>query len=114
MASISMPPVLFWSLKRGECEPSQQERFEFPRTMNMGKYVSSAASAEDPEYHYVLYAVLVEYENPAIRYFSFVRPDLEADSGQWYKFGEDIHGVPQSTVFDSSVGGQEWLCVNYL
>ena len=113
-----LPPVLIWSLKRGETE--QQDRFDFPRTLNMAKYIHPNGNPADiddlnsSDHHYSLYSVIVEYESPAIRYFAFGRPDLEADSGQWYKFADDLHAVPQSTVFDSSVGGQEWLCVNYL
>lgn len=67
---------------------------------------------------YALYSVMVEWESPAVRHYAYVRPEMEGDKGQWYRFADGptdcVHAVPNATVFDASEGGQEWLCVNYL
>ncbi|CAD7936792.1 unnamed protein product [Amoebophrya sp. A120] len=112
-----LPPVLTWSLKRG----GVGERFDFPRVMNMAKYLDASykEGREESEFEYALYAVLVEYELPqSVRHYAYIRPEMEGDQGQWYRFADGptdcVHAVPSATVFDASSGGQEWLCVNYL
>ena len=79
----------------------------------MAKYINEDSVLD---HEFALYSVLVEYESN--RYFSYIRPEMEGDQGQWYRFADGpvdcVHAVPNATVFDAAQGGQEWLCVNYL
>lgn len=110
-----MPSVLQWYLKRGDYDcctglSGLTETFlRFPRQIDMGKYAEGGAV-----YH--LYAIMVECDD---HYLSYIRPEMEGDRGQWYRFddreaGSAVCGVSNATAVDASFGGEEWLCVNYL
>eukprot|EP00439_Symbiodinium_sp_Y106_P034128 s7598_g4.t1 len=109
------PSVLQWYLKRGDYDcctglSGLTETFlRFPRQIDMGKYAEGGAV-----YH--LYAIMVECDD---HYLSYIRPEMEGDRGQWYRFddreaGSAVCGVSNATAVDASFGGEEWLCVNYL
>merc|ERR1711915_453072 len=132
----SLPPITFWHLKRGEYDPEglPETYFEFPRRLDMSRYVEKS---DDTDLNYVLYAIIVEVE-PSVgghdrryvenskeqstshdrRYYAFLRPEMEGDKGQWYRFDDgpvhSVHAVSNATAMDASLGGEEWLCVNYL
>ncbi|CAE7742965.1 gpmA [Symbiodinium pilosum] len=112
-----MPSVLSWYLKRGDYDcctglSGLTETFlRFPRQIDMGKYAEGGSL-----YH--LYAIMVECDD---HYVSYIRPEMEGDRGQWYRFDEKEGsgtngscGVSNATAVESSFGGEEWLCVNYL
>lgn len=107
-----MPNVLQWCLKRGDYDcgtglSGVTETFlSFPRQIDMGKYSEGAGL-----YH--LYAIMVECDD---HFLSYIRPEMEGDRGQWYRFDEreSSCAVSNATAVDSSFGGEEWLCVNYL
>eukprot|EP00397_Hematodinium_sp_SG-2012_P000800 GEMP01000801.1.p1 GENE.GEMP01000801.1~~GEMP01000801.1.p1 ORF type:complete len:1095 (+),score=286.67 GEMP01000801.1:1174-4458(+) len=116
----SLPPIVMWHLKRGEYDPEgiPDTYFEFPRRIDMARYVERR---DDADLNFVLYAVVVEVE-PSVgherRYYAFLRPEMEGDKGQWYRFDDgpvnSVHAVSNATAMDASLGGEEWLCVNYL
>merc|ERR1712187_917505 len=63
---------------------------------------------------YVLYGIMVESDE---HYWSYIRPEMEGDHGQWYRFDDrdsSTSAMPSATAIDASFGGEEWLCVNYL
>eukprot|EP00434_Breviolum_minutum_P027080 symbB.v1.2.023948.t1/scaffold2232.1/size85206/5 len=107
-----MPNVLQWCLKRGDYDCCTglsgvtETYLSFPRQIDMGKYSEGAGL-----YH--LYAIVVECDD---HFLSYIRPEMEGDRGQWYRFDEreTSCGVSNATAVDSSYGGEEWLCVNYL
>ncbi|CAE7257314.1 UBP12 [Symbiodinium natans] len=109
------PSVLQWYLKRGDYDcctglSGLTETFlRFPRQIDLSKYAEGGAL-----YH--LYAIMVECDD---HYLSYIRPEMEGDRGQWYRFddreaGAAVCGVSNATAVDASFGGEEWLCVNYL
>ncbi|CAJ1400550.1 unnamed protein product, partial [Effrenium voratum] len=108
-----MPNVLQWYLKRGDYDCCTglsgvtDTYLSFPRQIDMGKYSEGAGV-----YH--LYAIMVECDD---HFLSYIRPEMEGDRGQWYRFDERENAscaVSNATAVDSSFGGEEWLCVNYL
>merc|ERR1712217_619750 len=63
---------------------------------------------------YILYGIMVESDE---HYWSYFRPEMEGDHGQWYRFDDrdsSTSAMPSATAIDASFGGEEWLCVNYL
>merc|ERR1712151_1213724 len=79
----------------------------FPRQIDMGKYCEGAGV-------YNLYGVMVESDE---HYWSYIRPEMEGDQGQWYRFDDRENAtcaMSNATAIDASFGGEEWLCVNYL
>merc|ERR1711871_545530 len=63
---------------------------------------------------YILYGVMVESDD---HYWSYIRPEMEGDQGQWYRFDDResaASAMSNATAIDASSGGEEWLCVNYL
>merc|ERR1712060_773163 len=108
-----LPHVLQWYLKRGDYDCCTglcgltDTFLGFPRQIDMAKYCEGAGV-------YNLYGVMVESDE---HYWSYIRPEMEGDQGQWYRF-DDRESTPcamsNATAIDASFGGEEWLCVNYL
>merc|ERR1712203_887049 len=108
-----LPHVLQWHLKRGDYDCCTglcgltDTFLGFPRQIDMAKYCEGAGV-------YNLYGVMVESDE---HYWSYIRPEMEGDQGQWYRFDDresTTCAMSNATAIDASFGGEEWLCVNYL
>jgi len=108
-----LPLILQWYLKRGDYDCCTglcgltDTYLGFPRQLDMGKYCEGAGI-------YLLYGVMVEADE---HYWSYIRPEMEGDQGQWYRFDDhesSTCAMSNATAIDASFGGEEWLCVNYL
>ncbi|CAK0880704.1 unnamed protein product, partial [Prorocentrum cordatum] len=108
-----LPHVLQWHLKRGDYDCCtglcglSDTYLGFPRQIDMAKYCEGAGV-------YNLYGVMVESDE---HYWSYIRPEMEGDQGQWYRFDDRDNvtcAMSNATAIDASFGGEEWLCVNYL
>merc|ERR1712050_96457 len=108
-----LPHVLQWYLKRGDYDCCTglcgltDTYLGFPRQIDMGKYCEGSGV-------YNLYGVMVESDE---HYWSYIRPEMEGDQGQWYRFDDresSTCAMSNATALDASFGGEEWLCVNYL
>merc|ERR1712060_681927 len=108
-----LPQVLQLYLKRGDYDCCTglcgltDTYLGFPRQIDMGKYCEGAGV-------YNLYGVMVESDE---HYWSYIRPEMEGDQGQWYRIDDRESAtcaMSNATAIDASFGGEEWLCVNYL
>ncbi|CAE8626532.1 unnamed protein product, partial [Polarella glacialis] len=108
-----LPNVLQWYLKRGDYDCCTglcgltDTFLSFPRRIDMAKYCEGAGI-------YNLYGVMVESDE---HYWSYIRPEMEGDQGQWYRLDDRENStcaMSNATAIDASFGGEEWLCVNYL
>mmetsp|Transcript_79043 Transcript_79043/g.183377 ORF Transcript_79043/g.183377 Transcript_79043/m.183377 type:complete len:988 (+) Transcript_79043:131-3094(+) len=108
-----LPHVLQWYLKRGDYDCCTglcgltDTYLGFPRQIDMSKYCEGSGV-------YNLYGVMVESDE---HYWSYIRPEMEGDQGQWYRFDDresSTCAMSNATAIDASFGGEEWLCVNYL
>mmetsp|Transcript_119963 Transcript_119963/g.233518 ORF Transcript_119963/g.233518 Transcript_119963/m.233518 type:complete len:1330 (-) Transcript_119963:135-4124(-) len=108
-----LPHVLQWYLKRGDYDCCTglcgltDTFLGFPRQIDMSRYCEGSGV-------YNLYGVMVESDE---HYWSYIRPEMEGDQGQWYRFDDretSTCAMSNATAIDASFGGEEWLCVNYL
>ncbi|CAK4131089.1 unnamed protein product [Aphanomyces euteiches] len=112
LSFVSFPPILNIQLKRFEYDPLRDgmvkvhDRFEFPKELNLEKYVhSNGASAR---YH--LHSILVHSGDVhGGHYYVYIRPQesFQSPDSQWFKFDDDIiTSVEEEAVMESGFGSK--------